>query len=335
MNLARTALFVAVAAGCGFATLASAAPTQSVAELFNRLPDLPATAEEAAKWVGKDGAVVHPGLIALRADIEAHRQAIKAMQAARQPAQRTQATLQVEALDKGMANVGIDTARMQRDPAYAREVQARMQQLSPQEAMAMAQKMAQPMNQDRRIVNQAQAMVEDSEVVRAAAAAGQEFGNRQVERVQGHAARWKAVEANVARVETAPIEADVAKPRMEYDNIGCDNACQAQWHAYAAAMLPKMIARDTQALRLRRDAMKQERGTWSPIVADANRHLVAAQYGATAKANAHQLYIDGLDEGLVGDLVMLLDKTEEIARRASRTFHCGEQAVLVPQAVCR
>src|SRR5215831_21320673 len=162
MTLKRTAICIAIAAGCGFAGLALAAPSQTVLELFNRLPDPPATAEEAAKWAAKDGTILHPGLIALRADIEAHRRSVQAIAQAREPAERAQAAAQVDAVGKGLASAGIDMARMQSDPAYAKQIQASMQRMSPQEAMAVSQAMARSMSQDRRIQNQAQAMADDS-----------------------------------------------------------------------------------------------------------------------------------------------------------------------------
>src|SRR4249920_1853376 len=58
------------------ATWSVAAPPTGVLDLYNRLPDPPATAEEAARWIDKDGKLVHPPLIALKADIEAHRRAV-------------------------------------------------------------------------------------------------------------------------------------------------------------------------------------------------------------------------------------------------------------------
>jgi len=45
--------------------------------------------------------------------------------------------------------------------------------------------------------------------------------------------------------------------------------------------------------------------------------------------------IAGYDQGMLGEIEMLITKTEEISRTASRTVHCGSQAVTVPMAVCR
>jgi len=38
---------------------------------------------------------------------------------------------------------------------------------------------------------------------------------------------------------------------------------------------------------------------------------------------------------MLGEIELLVTKTEEIGRSASRTVHCGLQVVTVPQAVCR
>ena len=49
---------------------------------------------------------------------------------------------------------------------------------------------------------------------------------------------------------------------------------------------------------------------------------------------AHTHRIVAYDEALVGEIGLLISKTEEIARSASRSVHCGKQAVQVPGAVC-
>jgi len=312
-----------------------AAPAQGVAELLNRLPEPPATAEEAARWVDKSGALQHPGLIALKADIEAHKRAAEAILQAAVPAQQSQAMQQQGDIAKGMANVGIDMNRMQSDPTYAQQVQARMKSMSPDQLMAMSRAMAQPMNENLNRRNAAVDMANDAPAVKAAAEAGFEYGNQQVARVQAHHARWQSTEASVkSQVFGTPLKADVPKPRIEFDNPGCDKACAAAWDAYAAKMVPLMIVRDTQALKLRRDALQRERQDLVPLIAQADKTLRAAQYGEKALSNTHTQRIVGYDSGMLGEIGLLITKTEEMARTASRSVHCGKQAVQVPAAVC-
>ena len=318
------------------ATCALATPPTGVLELFNRLPDAPATAEEAARWIDKDGQLVHPPLLALKTDIEVHRRALAAPLQAQAPAALVQAKMQTDDLAKGMANVGIDMARMQNDPAYAKEVQARMKSMSPEQLMAMSKAMSQPMNQNPHRRNEAEDMADDAPAVKAAAAAAFEYSQQQVARIQAHGARWQATEAEVrSTVFATPLKVDVAKPRIEFDNPGCDKACDAGWQAYAAKMLPLMIARDTQALKVRRDALQRQRQALAPVIAQADKALKAAAYGERALSSAHMQQIAGYDSGMLGEIEMLITKTEEISRTASRTVHCGPQSVTVPMAVCR
>lgn len=91
-------------------------------------------------------------------------------------------------------------------------------------------------------------------------------GNQQVRRIQPHSTRWKDPEAEVGKLFAVPLKVDVAKPRIEFDNSGCDKACDAAWQAYAAKMLPLMVARDTQALKVRREALLRELQHVAPTV---------------------------------------------------------------------
>ena len=109
----------------------------SVLDLLNRVPELPATAQDAAKWFDKNGTLIHSDLLALKADLEAIDREIET--AARKDAAATQATV-----NEGMDNVGIDMARTQRDPAYAKERQQRIRKMSPQEQVAFTQKLMRP-----------------------------------------------------------------------------------------------------------------------------------------------------------------------------------------------
>jgi hypothetical protein len=321
----------AVVAACA----SHAAPATGLADLLSRIPEPPTTAEEAARWVDKSGALKHPGLITLKAEVEAHRRATQAILQAAVPAQQSQAAMQQADIAKGMAQVGIDMQRMQSDPAYAQSVQARMKSMTPEQLMAMSRAMAQPMNQNPNLRNAAKDMADDAPAIKVAAEAGFEYSNQQVARIQAHHARWQATEADVKRqVFGTPPKVDVAKPRIEFDNPGCDKACEAGWDAYAAKMVPLMIARDTEALKLRRDALHKERQALAPTIAQADKAIRAAQYGEKALSHAHTQRIVGYDEGLVGEIGLLISKTEEIARSASRSVHCGKQAVQVPGAVC-
>jgi hypothetical protein len=248
---------------------------------------------------------------------------------------QAQSALVVEDLGKSMADVGIDMARMQRDPAYAQHMQERLRKLSPAEAMALSQRMSQPLNQDKRYRNPAQAMAEDSPAIKAAADAGLAYSQAQPARIKAHEVIWREAEEAVERVRRKPLNIAAAKPAMDWENIGCEAPCRAQWEVYAGKALPLMIERDTEILKLRRAAVQRQRAALAEGIKVADGHLVAARYGAAPRSQVHQMNIAGYDGAAVGELKALIDRITDSARSAAAVVHCGKQAVLVPGAVCQ
>jgi len=334
----KPAVLAALAALFALSTATGARAAESpssVAALLARVPDLPATAEEAARWVDKNGVLVHPGLLALRKDIEAHQQAIGQIQKSAAVRQQAQSAIATEDLGKGMADVGIDMARMQSDPAYAKEVQDRMRKMSPQELMVMSQKMSQPLNQGKRYQNAAKAMVDDAPAVIAAAEAGEAYSGAQVTRLNTHLAAWQEADEAVSRVLKKPLAGSLAKPAMEWENIGCDAGCQAQWDAYAAKMLPLMIARDTEILRIRRAALQRQRVAVTEEIKTADKHLAASQFGALSQSQVNQMKIVAYDGAAIGEISHLIDHIGDSVKSAAATTQCGKQIILAPRAMCR
>lgn len=312
----------------------AAEPPVSVLDLFDRIPELPATAEEATRWIDRRGELVHPGLLALLADLKAHEQAMAGIQAVTAERQRAQSAVAVEGLGQGLADIGIDMARLQRDPAYAQQVQERMRSLSPQEMAALSQRMSQPMNQDARYQNAAQAMVDDPPAVQAAATQGEAYGQAQMARRQAHQAIWSAAEDAARRVREQPLALTLKRPAMAWDNIGCDSACQARWEAYANQAWPLMVARDTEILRIHRAAVQRQRAAVAEGLALADRHLRAAAHGASSGSEVNRIRIAAYDAAAVGEVRAIVERIVESLRSAAVVVNCGKQIVLVPGAVC-
>lgn len=310
------------------------APT-SVQALLDALPELPVTAEQAATWVDKQGRIVHPALLQLQAAIATHRQAMERIVAAQGRTHADQGQVVAHNLGQGLQDVGIDMQRMQADPAYAQQVQDRIRRMTPAEQMAMAQRMAQPLNKDPRFVNQAAAMAQDSAAARAAAEVGQAYAQQQPQRFQQHAALWAETENAVQRVRARKLTVNLPKPALEWDNPGCDQRCQGQWEAYAAKMLPLLVARETEILNLRRAAVQRQRAAVAPDIATAEQHLQATEFGLASRSQANQGFITGYDGAVVAEIQGLLDRTIDAVKSAAVVPHCGTQAVLVPMAVCR
>jgi hypothetical protein len=314
---------------------AEAADPSSIQAIFERLPELPASVEAAATWVDRPiSRVTHAPLRAWADALEAHSRQVQAIARSRDAHQQRQGELRTQAMMQGMSDAGIDTARMQRDPAYRAEMQARMQAMSPAELMAMAQKMNQPMNRDARLDNEAVLLSQDLPAVQAAGEAGFAYAQDQVRRLEARAAIWREADAAVARITARPLKVAAAKPRIEWDSPGCDKGCQAQWDGYAAQMLPLMIARENEILGVRRLALQRHRAAVAPEIEAAERHLAATRYGAAAKSQTNLMRITGYDGVAVGELQHLLQRIEESVKRAAVVPQCGRQIVLVPGAVC-
>jgi hypothetical protein len=306
----------------------------SLQALLQRVPDLPASAQEAARWTDGPGRIVEPRLVALKSDLAAHQRWVEKLAAPLAQSARQQGQAQVEDIGKGLADAGIDMQRMQRDPAYAQQVQARMRSMSPQQLMALSQQMSRPMNQDSRLTNEAAVQASESPAVREAAAVGAAYSSEQTARWQTSLASWQRADEAVARINARKLKVSAPKPAIEFDNIGCNSACQGQWHAYAAQMLPLMIARETEILQVRAAALRDLRAAMAPGIGRADSLLTAAGYGATARSSLFRQQIGGYDASVVGDLQLFITRIEESTEQAAHVVRCGERAVLVPLAVC-
>lgn len=335
MKIFTSLLLATAAATAAFSAGAQAQAPESVAALLKALPELPASAEQAATWVDKTGRIVHPALLQLQAAIAQHQQAMQRIAAAQGRTNVDQGQVVTDNMLRGLKDEGIDVQRLQTDPAYAQQVQDRMRRMTPAEQMAMAQRMSQPLNNDRRFVNQAAAMEKDKPAARAAAEAGMVYAQQRLQRFERHGVLWVDTENAVQRVRARKLTVDVPKPGMEWDNPGCDKRCQAQWEAYAAKMLPLMMARESEVLALRRDAVQRQRAAVAPDIATAERHLQATEFSLASTSQVNQGYIVGYDSAAVAEIQGLLDRTVEAVQRAAVLPHCGTQAVLVPLAVCR
>lgn len=313
---------------------AHAQPTTSVMALLDALPELPLGAPDATTWVSKDGRLMHPPLLILETALSAHRQAVDQIALANAHAQQQQGEVTTQGLMQGMADLGIDIQRLQTDPAYQREIQEKLRRMTPEQQMAFAQRMNAPMNRDPRRVNEAQAMANDAPAALAAAEAGQAYVQAQPSRAVAQHALWLQTEEQVKAVLAKRLTVAAPKPKMEWDHIGCDKGCHAAWDAYAAQMLPLMIARDTEILRIRRAALAKHRAMVLAELKTADQHLVATRYGLGSTSHLNQRSIVGYDAAALAEIEALIIRTQEIVKSAAVTTHCGKQVVLVPGAVC-
>ena len=136
------------------ATSAAAQPLPSVLDLFNALPQPPATADAAGAWFDAGGILVHGPLVELKGRIARLTTSLESRRAALARHDVAQGQRAVADVGQGLANAGIDIARMQSDPAYAAQMQATLKSMTPQQLMALSMTMTAPMNADAALVDQ-------------------------------------------------------------------------------------------------------------------------------------------------------------------------------------
>jgi hypothetical protein len=288
------------------------ADQKSLVDLLSRVPEVPATAEDAAKWFDKEGHLVHPGILALKADLEASKKVGEASST------RDGANAQALAV-RGMENVGIDVARMQKDPAYAKEMQDKIKKMSPAEQMAFVQKMTQPQRQAS--LENVKAMASETPAVDAAVDAAKGWNETMQARVKVQIAERSETDKAVQRVAYKPL--GIAKPKMEFDSPGCDKSCDAHWRAYGEKLWPVVLDREADILQIRRTALQRDRSGLARLMQDGDRLLAPTQYGAGAKSQVNRSWVTGYHQSLLGEIDQLIEQTQTAAKRAADVANAG------------
>lgn len=315
----RATLAQALVCSIALSATAFAQPQMpALIDLYTALPQPPATPQDAATWFDARGTLVHPGLIALKQKIATHRTGLEARQTDVSVQAVPQGLRTVADLGAGMANAGIDMRRMQTDPAYAQQMQARLQAMTPQQLMELSMKMAQPMNDDAGLVNQAKAAADDPDVVQSAIEVAQRGAIEQSERMSARAALWQTNEAAIAKITAAPLNPGRPKPTQQIGE-GCGAPCIAAWQAYESALATAQIARDGEVLALRRSAFTQAREDVAPFVREADTHLKATNYGDLSSSQHNKSLLQTLDGAALGEVEDLVTRLEEMAKTASET----------------
>lgn len=299
------------------------APPQTVHSLFTRLPKMPASLQEADKMV--NGSQQIPALSALKADLDAHTDAvaniagtadakIRARMGGNVTAEQT-----MQGVNRAGAVAGIDMARMQTDKAYAQEMQAKMKAMSPQELMAMSAAMQQGMSLRGSVA------VVDPPAVKAAADAGAVFMDpaQLAARSATYQRRWSEVDKKVAAIKDK-YAAKFPRMQLSCDGEGGGRAeCVAERARYEGAMMPLLLARDADVLRVEAAALEEERTALADEVRKAEPHLQAAQYGAASQELGNPHKIAALDRA--SDIKALAAKFEDVVKRAALVTHCGQK----------
>lgn len=291
---------------------ARAAEPTSLVDLLSRVPEVPATAQDAAKWftpeTGKPGpgTLTHAGLLGLRRDLAASK-------GFSEPLRQTAAkTLSEDPTKKGLNEAGIDEARLQRDPAYQAELQKRMERMTTQEKMAFAQKLMQAPLQAAQ--QDARAMAQEPAEVEAAAEAATNYTVNYSTWLTGPLAtvtqEWEEVAQQLSRKPLAG-----KRPKMGWDSIGCEATCQREWQAYEQEIWPQVLSREADILKARRPILLRYKGAVQARLQEGQRSLAPAGYGAAAQSQTNRATLATYYEQLLGDIEGYAAMVERTALR--------------------
>ncbi|MBK8229032.1 MAG: hypothetical protein IPK72_00320 [Candidatus Eisenbacteria bacterium] len=299
----------------------------SLLSLFERIPPVPTSLQAANAMV--DDRQEIPSIVALLADLELHEATVAqiAHAADAKIQERITGGKSPEQAAQGAATAaGIDIQRMQTDPAYAKEMEARMRAMSPAEMMAFAAAMGQTMG------GEATEAIYDPPAVSAAAEAGKALMDpaATMARMEAHLARWAEVDRQVAEINHSY---EARYPKL---SLGCDGEgggtpeCIAERGRYEVEMMRLLLARDAEVLKVEAAALERDRTALAERVRAANPHMLAARYGAASEELGNPMNILFLDSVAQGEMRTLASKLAEVAKRAAFITHCGQAYVRTP-----
>jgi hypothetical protein len=272
---------------------------QSLQAMHTHVPAPPATAAAAPAWLTS-------------AEVTTLRQQLKDQRAFVEKLNKDAAAASLA----GASGGGIDFARAQRDPAYAKELQAKIAKMSPDEQMKLAMEM-QKATQSQALQD-VQAMADDSDAVQLAAEHYPDYQMKQS--TGGITAQYAAVNAIRQRVSTREMEiaAKAEKALKCSDGEGsCSAADRAADKATLRAAYEQIIGEYNKALVEISAQVVAARKARAPDIAAAQKDLGPAQYGAAAKSNTNKQLLAAYHNAVLMEVEQLFILSEDTAKWAA------------------
>jgi hypothetical protein len=275
---------------------------QSLQALHTRVPAPPATAAAAPAWLTS-------------AEVTTLRQQLKDQ---RTFVEKLQKDASANSL-AGASGGGIDFARAQRDPAYAKDLQARIANMSPEEQRQLGMQMAQATQ--NQALQDVKAMAADSDAVKLAAEHYPDYQMKQA--TGGITAQATAVSdlQQKTRARDAEISEKASKRLKCSDGEGsCSAVDQAADKATLRAAHAEIIAEYDKALVLIAQQVTAARKARAADIAAVQKDLGATQYGAAAKSNTNKQLLATYHNTALMEVEQLFTLTEDTAKWAATRF---------------
>ncbi len=279
----RHSLFVLVAV----AAPSFAAEPVSLSALFKSVPPPPASTQIAGSWQ-TDLKLVAPMITGIETKIAAEKQRMET--AARQASATTMAP---------------DMARAANDPAYAQELQKKIEKMTPQEKMAFAMQMQAATSQD------GLAAVQDPQPVRDAIDAFNAYTAQTMQsplqvtlgqRSESIIAKFDAQQKNTAK-------------KLKYCDVGCNDDAGTDANNRAVWAEKRTIA-DAE-LKAWAALFSEWQAERAPVVAKVERELAATGNGALSKSGTNKGVLNLYRSAMLSETELLLSITRDAAERAA------------------
>jgi hypothetical protein len=271
----------------------------SLQAMHSRVPATPATAAAAPAWLAT------PEITALRKQLKDQRAFVEKLN---KDASASSAA--------GMSTGAIDFARAQRDPAYAKELQAKIAAMSQEEQMKLGMQMAQA--QQQQAIQDVQAMAADPDSVTLAVEHWPDYQMKQA--TGGIAAQVAAVGDIRQKVSSRELQIGEQASRKLKCSDGegsCSAADQAADKATLKAAHAQIVGEYDKALVLIRHQVEAARKSRAADIAAVQKDLAPAQYGAAAKSTANKQMLAAYHNAALMEVEQLFTLSEDSAKWAA------------------
>ncbi len=272
---------------------------QSLQAMHTRVPAPPATAAAAPAWLAS-------------AEYTTLAKQLKDQRAFVEKLNKDAATQSAA----GMSSGAIDFARAQRDPAYAQELQKKIQSMSQEEQMKLAMQMSQATQ--AQAIQDVQAMAADPESVKVAVEHWPDYQMKQA--TGGIVAQQTAVGDIQRKVSTRAMQiGEQASKKLKCsDGEGsCSAADQAADKATLKAAYAQIIAEYDAALVQIGQQVAAARKARAADIAAVQKDLAPAQYGAAAKSTANKQMMAAYHNAALMEVEQLFALSEDAAKWAA------------------
>lgn len=286
----------------GLLIASNAFAQQSLQSMHSRIPAPPKSVAEAPAWLDSSE------VTALRKQLKDQREFINKLN------QEASTSAPGALTNAG----GIDFARAQRDPEYAKQIQAKIASMSQAEQMALAMQMQQATQQAG--IQNVVAMSQDPPAVKVAAEHYSDFQTKQMSGT-GISAQIEAVlEIQRKANERAAEIAQKAHKQLKCSDGegGCaSKADEESDKATLRAARAQIIAEYDRALAQIAPHIEAARKARLADIAAAQKDMAATQYGAAAQSSANKQLLAAYHGAALTDVEQLFTLSEDVAKWAA------------------